>query len=163
MILPAQVRSILLLLGMLAFPDEAFSCSCSPPRAEVETDIKVSVGRADIVFLGKAETVVQVATPKELIKKEGYDPEIDETTFEVLKSWKGVHSDRIVSRISTVCCLCGFRFEAGKTYLVYASLKDDGTISTSTCSRTLPLKAEQINRSIDIKVLNHFWGEMRRD
>ena len=156
--LPNRIGSFLLLLGLLAFPAEVFSCSCAPPREDVETDIKVSVGRADVVFLGKAEKVVRVATPKEIIKKEGYNPEIDETTFEVLKSWKGVSSNRIVSRISIVCCLCGYQFEAGKTYLVYASMEDDGTISTSICNRTQPLTSEEINQSIDIKVLNRFWG-----
>ena len=155
--LPARMGSFLLLLGLLAFPAEVFSCSCAPPGEDVETDIKVSLGRADVVFLGKAEKVVRVATPKEIIKKEGYDPEIDETTFKVLKSWKGVSSDRIVSRISTVCCMCGYHFEAGKTYLVYASMRDGGTISTSICNRTQPLTSEQIGQSIDIKVLNRFW------
>jgi hypothetical protein len=155
---PARMGSCLLLIGLLAFPAEVFSCSCAPPREDVETDIKVSVGRADVVFLGKAEKVVRIATSKEIIKKEGYDPEIDETTFEVLKSWKGVSSDRIVTRISIVCCLCGYHFEAGKTYLVYATMGDDGAISTSICHRTQPLTSEQISESIDIKVLNRFWG-----
>ena len=157
--LPNRIGSFLLLLELLAFPSEVFSCSCAPPREDVETDIKVSVGRADVVFLGKAEKVVRVATPKKIIKKEGYDPEIDETTFEVLKSWKGVNSDRIVSRISIVCCLCGYPFEAGKTYLVYGSRRNDGTIYTSICMRTQPLTSEQISQSIDIKVLNRFWGK----
>ena len=160
---PALMWSFPLLLGLLAFPAEVFSCSCAPPREEVETDIKVSVGRADLVFLGEAEKVVRIATPKEVIKKEGYDPEIDETTFRVVKSWKGVSSDRIVSRISTVCCLCGFQFEVGKTYLVYASIRDDGTISSSICNRTLALTSEQIGQSIDIKVLNRFWSKTGRD
>ena len=155
---PARMGSCLLLLGLFAFPAEVFSCFCVPPREDVETDIKVSVGRADVVFLGKAEKVVRIATSKEFIKKEGYDPAIDETTFGVLKSWKGVSSDRIVTRISIVCCLCGYQFEAGKTYLVYATMEDEGTISTSICHRTQPLTSEQISESIDIKVLNRFWG-----
>ena len=155
----ARMGSFLLLFGMLAFPAEALSCKCALPFEDEDTDIKVSVGRADVVFLGIAKKVVRVATPKEIIQKEGYDPQIDETTFKVLKSWKGVSSDRIVSRISIVCCLCGYTFEAGKTYLVYAMMKDGGMIYSSTCSRTQPMTSEQMSQSLDIKVLNRFWGK----
>ena len=112
-----------------------------------------------MVFLGIAEKVDRVATPKEIIQKEGYDPQIDETTFKVIKSWKGVNSDRIVSRISIVCCLCGYTFEAGKTYLVYAMIKDGGPIYVSTCSRSRPMASEQVSQSMDIEVLNRFWGK----
>ena len=156
---PARIGSFLLLWGLLVFPSEAFSCKCAPPREDVDTDIKVSVGRADVVFLGKAEKVVRIKTPREIIRKEGYDPEIDETTFEVLQAWKGVSSDRIISRISIVCCLCGYPFEAGKTYLVYGMMKDDGTLYTSICYRTQPLTPEQMGQSMDIAVLNRYWGK----
>jgi hypothetical protein len=150
------VGQLLVLSALVVYPAHAFSCSCVEPLENVAEDIAVSYKNADVVFLGKAEKVVRVPAQKETLEKEGYDPKLDDTTFKVLDSWKGVNTAHVVSRISTVCCLCGYKFEAGKTYLIYAEIKEGGTIYTSICNRTMPLALEQLSHSIDIRVLNRF-------
>ena len=146
----------LVLLVLVIYPARAFSCSCVEPLEDVEEDIAVSFKNADAVFLGRAVKVVRVPSQKETLEKEGYDPKLDDTTFKVLDSWKGVNTAHVVSRISTACCLCGYKFEAGKTYLIYAEINEGGTIYTSICNRTMPLTLEQSRHSTDIRVLNRF-------
>ena len=75
------------------------------------------------------------------------------TVFEVKKMWKGERSlNKITTKIITTCCLCGYEFEFGKTYLVYA-LKgsvNENLYVTSICSRT----KYALEAIVDMEILN---------
>lgn len=62
-------------------------------------------------------------------------------TFEVEKTWKGVEgkSVHVVTALNSTSC--GFAFEEGKSYLVYANLVggdglDANSLTTNICTRT---------------------------
>ncbi len=61
-------------------------------------------------------------------------------TIQVHRSWKGLEPGRVVLRTGFGQGDCGFRFDEGMTYLVYASV-DHSTemLATSICSRTAPI------------------------
>ncbi|GIP40162.1 hypothetical protein J31TS4_34420 [Paenibacillus sp. J31TS4] len=65
-------------------------------------------------------------------------------TFEVNRVWKG-RDDREVKVYSydRGQDSCGFTFETGQTYLVYASLGQDKLLKTNLCSGNLPVSEAQ--------------------
>lgn len=56
--------------------------------------------------------------------------------FEILEAYKGIDANDslLVTRASS--SMCGYSFEAGKQYLVYARRFPEGTLGTGLCSRT---------------------------
>ena len=60
-------------------------------------------------------------------------------TLEVRRVWKGDIGDRIDIYTANECCICGYNFELGKEYLIYAYRLPSGRLVTSICSRTRPM------------------------
>jgi len=114
--LMATFVGLLVMLATLVHATSADACSCAqkPPASE-------DFARSTRVF--EAKVVSSKSTPPRL-----------KTTLHVIRGWKGVAagSQDIVVDQDT---LCGFGFELGKTYVVYAS-EDSGAVSVSLCSRT---------------------------
>jgi hypothetical protein len=110
-----------LAIVMTAVPAFACSCAPSPPPAQAAEE-------ADAVFAGE---VVDIQRAGEF--------EV-EVVLAVSDVWKGGISERQVIRTGSDGAMCGFSFQGGEAYLVYASKGDDG-FRTSSCSRTAPLSA----------------------
>ena len=103
------------------------ACSCAPRPADLVEGVRGAFTRADCVFVGVVEQVRLV------------DEHVEETTFHVLRSWKGERASRVITRINVQCCACGYSFDVGKQYLVYGYERDtDSFVTTSICSRTAP-------------------------
>jgi hypothetical protein len=116
---------------------ELFACSCVSVGGTIS-----ELNKSDVVFLGKvinveSESDTIEVTPisgknagkKEILKIGGF-----RVSFEVTERFKGspeitkLHTDEGGG-------MCGFYFEKGKEYLVYAH-QSDKFLSTSICSRT---------------------------
>ena len=99
----------------------AHSCSCipaPPPRQAFEG--------ADAVLMGRVLSI-----------KNGPPPCWVTAEIEVTKIWKG--DENLVNDILTTSdlgAMCGFYFQVGKTYLIYAYENQDGRLETSNCSRS---------------------------
>lgn len=125
--------SNLVLLSVLLFACRGvLACSCAAPMDDTETTVRHAVASADIVFLGKAERVLTSHTPDE-----EYGAVIQESTFYILESWKGEKATRVSTRINVQCCVCGYRFKEGETYLVFGYEGQDNYYRASTCSLTM--------------------------
>ncbi|MFC1543127.1 FlgD immunoglobulin-like domain containing protein [Candidatus Neomarinimicrobiota bacterium] len=124
----AANRYVLLaaLLFLTASVDDLSACSCwgpFSPAAEFE--------RVDAVFSGVVEAV----------RIEGF---IYEVTIRVIDSWKGITEKRVTVYTTPPSPACGYHFEQGSSYLVYAYLSEptwfpyycDGCLVTSICTRT---------------------------
>jgi hypothetical protein len=72
-----------------------------------------------------------------------------EVRFKVKRAWKNVNSPEIIVLTAIEDSHCGFKFTAGREYLVYADGSTGGNLSTSHCTRTAPLE----NAGEDLKVL----------
>ena len=59
-------------------------------------------------------------------------------TFQIETLFKGLSGNEISVFTSASSAACGYAFEAGLSYLVYAN-RDQGVLFTTTCSRTRPL------------------------
>lgn len=111
------ILGLALVLG-LALSDMALACTCAPPPPPAEAR-----DTADSVFSGRVLSV----TPG---KNGSLDVEI-----QVDRSWKNARCGTVVVQTASESAACGFGFEVGKSYLVYADIQK-GKLSTTLCSRT---------------------------
>lgn len=132
-------RTIFLLaVALFFFPVLVNACSCisgGPPCQ--------SFGNTDAVFSGKVEsvsefTVTDKNNPRfQFVRKS--------VKFTVTESFRGVKENSVEIITGRGGGDCGYPFEAGKEYLVYANEnKETGKLGTGICARTRPIeKAEE--------------------
>jgi hypothetical protein len=100
----------------------ADACSCAPPPPPKE-----ALEAAGAVFTGKVKSV-KAAGEFQL-----------EVTFEVDRSWKWVEKGTVTLYTGNDGAICGYGFEVGKSYLVYARFIErdaEKVLSTNICTRT---------------------------
>lgn len=120
---------------------DVFACTCSLPKGNKsdEQQVKESYKNSSIVFSG--EVVEVIKNPNSFFVT---------VRFEVEKTWdnKEFQKEITVSTGQEGGGSCGYAFEVGKRYLVYAyGQKND--LKTNICSRTASF---ELNK--DIAVLN---------
>ncbi len=148
----ASLPLALVFAGLLV-PDAALSCSCEPPGTPLE-----ALASHDAVFTGR---VVEIAeTPEEDVW----------VLFKLSAVWKGVLGEDIAIRTEQTDAECGYSFEVGGEYLVYAFSLGNGDLYTGICSRTNPLAAatediaqlgEPIFRKVATSVAPMSWGGVK--
>ena len=119
-------------LWLLWTPGPVYACSCVQPGSPSEELEKFSA-----VFAGRVVSVDHSydTRPGSVVRESD-----DRSTigFEVSAVWKGtVHEDMYITTPPSDGA-CGFTFDVGEEYIVYAydSNYDDGGYSTGICSRT---------------------------
>ena len=126
-------------VGVFMLSSLVWACSCLPPEPPQD-----ALEKADAVFLGVVERNEVKGTPNKVDMEgvTGYgkwrlDYQYKEATFRVITVWKGVPQEVIPVHTSFHGTMCGYNFEVGFEYLVYAR-ESDGALHTSICSRTRP-------------------------
>jgi hypothetical protein len=112
-------------LFIIAGTADALACTCVPPSSDpVDVQITRAKANADAVFVGKLVKIVRPNTITGQIIAQ----------FEIERSW----SDHATSKISIYTAwgtaMCGFPFQKGMRYIVYAS--GDERLQTTICTRT---------------------------
>lgn len=97
---------------------EAFACSCTQPRPPSET-----FEQSTAVFAGKVTS----------IKSGDYSKTVQ---FDVEMAWKGISETPVTLTTAGSGASCGYEFEEGVGYLVYAYGKE--SLETGMCGRTQP-------------------------
>jgi hypothetical protein len=100
----------------------AQACSCIPPPPP-----KKALEQAHAVFSGKV-TKIEEAGEGEL-----------SVTLELATTWKGAADKELTLFTANQSAACGYGFEKGKTYLVYAHQIKRGeakVLETNICTRT---------------------------
>ena len=144
-----------LLLVLFAEPAPVKACSCAELSSPVEAYMN-----ADAVFTGKVTAVSDTSSPvifllDRLLARVGLSPAYAysyrfwgyEITFAVLKSWKNVTTTGVKVLTGTGGGDCGYLFNQGSNYLVYAYEWNDNTntgFGTGICTRT-----SEISRATD--------------
>ena len=136
----------LALLLLASMPMDAAACSCARSSVQQELD------QSTRVFLGRVASV-EHRTPKmdkgwltatmEWIKRLfGAAPPASQTdfsynrvTFSVTETFKGSPVSHLTATTAADGAACGYHFEAGREYVVYAH-GTDGSLGISLCSRT---------------------------
>jgi hypothetical protein len=115
-------------------PLALLACSCPPPpEPKKALEVSAAVCLAEVV---KIEEVGQERT----------------VTLKVERWWKGGEQAEITVSTAKSGAACGYGFEKGKKYLVYAGKEDKGkTLHVSLCSRTRT--DEEAEKSGDFKEL----------
>ena len=136
--------SALVLLGFGLTADQAQGCSCAapPPNATAQELADWRGEGTDVIFegtvqSGRLDSVLLQAPAGEVVPaslEEG-TPKII-VTFTDNRWYKGSQQNRVEVETGLGGGDCGFPFELGKRYLVYASKEDSGRLSTGICSAT---------------------------
>jgi len=117
------MRIVAVLAALVAAPAASDACSCiEPPPPDV------ALQRAGAVFEGQ----VIAGVPSE-------DGRLVNVGFRVSQRWKGPADETISVSTPSQPATCGFTFESGKTYLVYADSMN-GSLVATLCSRTRPIE-----------------------
>jgi hypothetical protein len=123
---PGLYGAIALAIGALCGPAAALACSClepPPPRQALEQSTSVFTGRVTEIrpVQGRGGLAVH------------------RVTLEVTSSWKGVRRRKAVVVTADNSAACGYPFEKGAEYLVYAKKFPGHGLSTNLCTRTARL------------------------
>ena len=130
---------------LICIPTVVAACSCAlPPLGKTENQlIKLERKKSQAIFSGE---VTEIIIPKLPSGEESWTATIK---FKVLQSWKGIKTETVTVYTTNVCCICGYKFEIGEHYLVYANGTAKGELSTDTCTRTKKL----LTATEDLRVL----------
>lgn len=116
--------SLFLINFLMISPNSAQACSCMMPAPPVESmDQSAAVFSGKVVALEKADMSINV-------------------NFEVAQVWKGGIDKEVILTTALDSAACGYAFEEGKDYLVYA-YEHEGALETGLCSRTALLADAQ--------------------
>jgi hypothetical protein len=131
----AALASLLLtVLGaVFLIPDCVSACSCSIPGSQKER-VEFAVSDSEAVFSGEVVDFERGADSM-------FDP-TETVSFRVSEVWKGPQRETLEVSTPTQGIACGYAFEKGQEYLVYAYTGKQG-LQTDLCSLNKPLyKAE---------------------
>lgn len=129
---------VFLMFLLMAFHSSASACKCVPPEGPAE-----ELKRADAVFSGRVTGISRQA-------KSGDPFTSVKVTFTVIKRWKGEKRSQLTVFTNSHSAACGYAFNKGESYLVYADADEKGRLVTTSCSRTANLK----NTQDDVKELD---------
>ncbi|WP_446388016.1 hypothetical protein [Coleofasciculus sp. B1-GNL1-01] len=114
----APVVFLLFCTGVAILPIRpTYACSCVRPP-----DSEQALADATVVFSGQVTNIQRVNGRLSV-------------TFGVDEQWKGKPAQRLVIQTAATTAMCGYPFEVGQTYLVYANHRR-GRLQTNQCSRT---------------------------
>ena len=111
----------LLFAALTVAPQMALACSCAAGGTALE-----AFSEADAVFSGQVQS----------IEKAGMNVLV---TFDTGVVWKGEANPSYEVMTTDNSAACGYPFVEDEWYIVYASVSDDGMLSTGLCSRTSTL------------------------
>ncbi len=125
-------------------PGSVLGCSCAPPSPfesfTVRQRVQRAFDRAKVVFEGQVESVQDPPNPfapdGTIFLPVPARPMQRMVKFRNTTIYKGPKQARIVIRTGLGCGDCGYDFEIGSSYLVYAYTNEDGDLETDTCTRT---------------------------
>lgn len=109
-------------------PAKSFACSCIMSGTPTE-----ELAKSTAVFSAR---VTDINVPTRFVSFSSADPV--KVTFQVDDVWKGPIQETQVATTARSGASCGYEFEEGKEYIVYAQ-GDESDLKVSLCSRTRPL------------------------
>lgn len=123
-----------MLVGVMLFADTqcSFACSCiqpPAPRDALASSDAVFAGRVVGIFDGNLNPIRSSADPIR-------------ATFQINTVWKGAASPTLVVTSARNGASCGFHFEQGREYLIYAYAQN-GELHTDICTRSAELNNAQ--------------------
>jgi hypothetical protein len=134
----------------------AFCCKCVSPPPDIKAAKALAqwtANSSDAIFEGRVERIdlkwaLMEAKVGDVVSTDpDQDPPYMLVSFDVSRSYRGPQQQKVRIRTGLGGGDCGFRFEVGEQYLVYAFAHESGQLSTGICSGTGLLKESQANLS----------------
>ena len=151
-------KTVLLILFFIFSITKTFSCSCIETNESLSKKVKRAFSQSDLIISGK---VVEILIVNKAKMKFSADPIIYK--FEIIKVIKGKITKKIIEIASeTMEMSCGYNFELGKSYLVYARksthfskmTNNKFDFVTSLCDRNKIVEKVQEKEFLELKKLN---------
>ena len=151
-------KTFLLILIFLFSITKTLACSCVGTNESLSKKVEKAFIQSDLIIIGKVIDIKIVNTGK---FKSSADPIIYK--FEIIKAVKGKLKKEIIEIASeTNGASCGYKFELGKSYLVYSRksthfssmTNNKFDFVTSLCDRTQKLKNVNKNELQKLKELS---------
>jgi len=151
-------KAFLLILIFIFSITKTFACSCIETNESLSKKVEKAFNQSDLIISGKVIEVVIVNKAK---MKSSADPIIYK--FEIIKTVKGKTEKEIIEIASEIGgASCGYKFELGKSYLVYARksthfaemTKNEFDFVTSLCDRNQKLNNVDKKELRKLKNLN---------
>jgi len=137
-------RLWLLLAATLGMVSSAAACSCAPPPPGTRTAWALQqwyLQRTPVVFQGKVDKIVLENFPfKPVPGKSISDIPQLRVSFSEVKFYRGESPGSVAIQTGLGGGDCGYPFEPGRSYLVFAYKDDSGALGTGICSGTRRLK-----------------------
>ena len=125
------------LLGLFLFAAQSsFACSCVRTFKPLKAQVKKAFNDSTAIFYGEVMTITPKSDTEVFVK------------MHVTKSWKGKLAEEVIISTPENSAMCGYTFEIGDAYLVYASGATD-SLMTTNCSRTTVGSQKQDIRFLD--------------
>ena len=126
---------ILSFFGLLLLAQiDVYACKCASMPQTLEREIKGRLKTSKAVFSGEVLKISQTS-------QRGNVTGLDVTVNMRLKQvWKGQLAKEVIINTPDNSAACGYSFEAGKSYLVFAHSSNDKTLATGLCSGNRPLE-----------------------
>jgi hypothetical protein len=109
------MSKLLAFLAIFVFIESAYPCVCNYPYFDEQFE------NSSLIFTGKVKLIEPAGNNQNRVK------------FDLIKLFKGVPGKTLEIRTAETTDACGFSFEMGQQYLVYAAGKD---FEVNLCSRT---------------------------
>ena len=116
--------TLALIVFTFAAAGTSLACSCIAPTGKVKTQVSNAYKDSAAIFSGKVISMEKTSDGNYWLVK-----------LAVQTTWKGTSTSEITIKTALDSAMCGYRFEDGKEYLVYAH----GTAAdlyVGNCSRT---------------------------
>ncbi|HWZ96634.1 MAG TPA: hypothetical protein VN025_02645 [Candidatus Dormibacteraeota bacterium] len=145
---------LMILAALLVIPAPSIACSCVPPLPEFKTPLKLAelaAEHADAVFEGTVSRAelkwnaieAQVGDLVSASMEQDYPHML--VSFDAPRFYRGKQPASVQVRTGLGGGDCGYRFEVGKRYLVYAYSNTAGELATGICSDTALIEDSEIN------------------
>ncbi len=107
-------------------PRAALACSCQLSPKPLKTQVKQAFGASAAIFSGEVLDISRDPNSEgRLLVK-----------IKVTENWKGKTAAEVLISTEEQSSMCGYTFEVGNTYLIYAYGSNAAGLSTTNCSRT---------------------------
>lgn len=127
-------------LFVMFYAEKTYACSCIPadPEKTLEQQVGEAYKNSSAVFSAKVLSISENSAKYSKIVK-----------LKLTKSWKGKLSKSFTITTAMDSAMCGYNFEIGKTYLIYAYGKNAKNLSTNLCSRTAQIAVTKDVAALD--------------
>lgn len=133
--LPSRLFASFLILSsaiLIGAPIAALACSCAAPATPAD-----ALARSSATFVGHVIDIDKSFLDSLGLTRSG----LHDVTFRVERAWKGALGDTVVIRTRLTGESCGYRFEIGRDYLVYAT--GEPALITGICTGTRPAEGAE--------------------